>query len=78
MDPQVIKTLVAGLVLFGIFGVVPIVMALLSHQQKMAQLFAKSNLENLEMIARLEAMERKLSALEPRQSASGKSIESDH
>ena len=62
MEAQTIKVLVVGVVLFSAFAVVPVIMALLSHQQKMAQLFAKNNLETGEMAARLEALERKLGA----------------
>jgi hypothetical protein len=72
MDPQVIKAIVVSGAIFGIFGVVPIVMALLQHQQKMAQLFAKGNLDTENLTQRLEVLERRLSALEPRPTADPK------
>ncbi len=65
MDPQIVKMIVIGVVLFSIFGVAPVIMALLSHQQKMAQLFAKTNLDTSEVLARLELLERKLGATPP-------------
>jgi hypothetical protein len=65
MDPQTVKVVVVGVVLFTIFGGVPIILALLSHQQKMAELFAKNSLDSSELKGRLDLMEQKLSALQP-------------
>ena len=66
MDPQVVKTIVIGVSLFGIFGVVPIVMALMVHQQKMAEIFAKTNGNRDDLAKRVEVLEERLAALEPR------------
>lgn len=60
MDEHIVKYVMVGVVLLGAFVVAPIVMALLSHQQKMAALFAKQNLDATELLGRLDALERRL------------------
>ncbi|HVT13675.1 MAG TPA: hypothetical protein VHE55_15530 [Fimbriimonadaceae bacterium] len=52
-----------GVIMVGAFVVAPIIMALLSHQQKMAQLFAKQNLDQTELLHRLDLLERRLGAV---------------
>jgi hypothetical protein len=64
MDPHLIKAIVVCGAAFGIFGAVPIVMALLRHQQEMAKLFAKGNVDSENLAHRLESLERRLNALE--------------
>ena len=64
MEPHTLRTIIVGIVVFSIFGGVPLIIALLSHQQKMAALFAKNSLDSSELKARLDLMERKLSVLQ--------------
>lgn len=64
MDIQILKLIVIGAVLLCIFGVVPLVMALLRHQQEMAELFAKNNTASNELAAKLESLEQKLNELQ--------------
>ena len=63
MDPQLAKYLMLGAVFFGAFVVVPVVMAMLSHQQKMTQLLNKTNSDAEDLRALLERVEHKLDAL---------------
>lgn len=65
MDPQLAKYLMLGAVFVGAFVLVPIVMALLSHQQKMAALIHKTTSNASEVEARLSLLEQKLAALNP-------------
>ena len=65
MDAEVVKYIVLGIVGVAAFGVAPIVMALLAHQQKMAALFAKQSLDASELIKRIEILERRLGATAP-------------
>lgn len=60
MDAATVKYIALGVVGVVAFGVAPIVMALLAHQQKMTALFSKQNLEALELMKRIEALERRL------------------
>lgn len=64
MDPQLLKTIVVCASVLGIFGV-PLVMAFLVHQQKMTELLARGS-GNEELARRLESIEQRLAALEPR------------
>lgn len=65
MDVAVVKVVVIGVVMLGAFVITPVVMALLSHQQKMAQLFARQSLDQTELLRRLEILEQRLSADKP-------------
>lgn len=69
MDPQLAKYLMLGAVFVGAFVLVPIVMALLSHQQKMAELIHKTTSNASEVEARLSLLEQRLAALSPEAAA---------
>ncbi|HWA82074.1 MAG TPA: hypothetical protein VG820_01470 [Fimbriimonadaceae bacterium] len=64
MNVEIVKIVVMGIIMVGAFVVTPVVMALLSHQQKMAQLFAKQNLDQSELLRRLDLLERKVASAE--------------
>ncbi len=72
MDAGTLKLIMVGIVLVTVFGVVPIIMALLSHQQKMAQLFSERSKESAELQSRLAQLELKLAALQQPTSAAEK------
>lgn len=65
MDVAVVKVVVIGVVMTGAFVIAPVIMALLSHQQKMAQLFARQSLDQTELLRRMEILEQRLSADKP-------------
>ena len=63
MDPAVLKTVLIAVVALCAFGVVPIVMALLAHQQKMAQLFMNREASQSELAARIACLETEVEHL---------------
>ena len=67
MDPHIVKYIVLGVIFTGALVVAPVIMALLSHQQKMAKIFADSQRESSELASRVASLERTLNDLAPAQ-----------
>ena len=49
----------------AVFAVVPIVMALLSHQQKMTELFTKQNSDSAGLASRVAELEKRIGSSQP-------------
>ena len=63
MDPQTLEFVVIAAIFLGVFVLVPIILGLLTHQRKMAELLHRTSDDSEGLRLRLDRLESKLAEL---------------